>query len=346
MAEKTMSNDRIRNQVIHSLSSGPKTFWEIFNRQDGTLKELYLTLNKLMKNNIIKREGEKFYLNDRIQIKSYPDPRCEHCRGGVQIKGEYEKILQIYKSIVKNRPLPSVEYDQGFISSEDAVRRAIFMYERGDIENKAIFILGDDDLVSIAIGLLGVAQKITVLEIDKRLIDFINDVSKEYNLNIKTINHDVIDSFPKKEMNKYDTFLTDPVETLQGFILFIYRCMQALKKKNSAGYFGLTHIEANLEKWHHIQKFILSTGMVITDIIRDFSYYPEDENQWIENYNHYLINKKLKIGIPNTNWFRSSFFRVEAYDKIKLKKLPRLKSTHELYVDDEAWCTVEHNSWK
>ncbi|CUS84318.1 hypothetical protein JGI3_01387 [Candidatus Kryptobacter tengchongensis] len=341
-----MINERIKNQILRSLASGSKTFWEIVNRQDGTLKELYQTLNKLIKDNIIKRDGEKFYLNNQTSLKFYPDPRCEHCRGGIEIKGEYQKIFETYKNIVKNRPLPSIEYDQGFISAEDAMRRAIFMYERGDIENKAVFILGDDDLVSIAIGLLGVSRKITVLEIDKRLTDFINDVSKEYNLNIKTITHDVLDSFPKKEMNKYDTFLTDPVETLEGFILFTYRCMQALKKRNSAGYFGLTHIEANLEKWYHIQKFILSTGMVITDIIRDFSYYPEDENQWVENYNHYLINKKLKIGIPNTNWFRSSFFRVEAYDKIKLKKHPRLKSTYKLYVDDEAWCTVENKNWK
>ena len=59
-------------------------------------------------------------------------------------------------------------------------------------------------------------KKITVLEIDKRLTDFINDVSKEYDLYITTITHDVLDSFPRKEMNKYDTFLTDPVETLQG----------------------------------------------------------------------------------------------------------------------------------
>lgn len=341
-----MAGNKIKNQILRALSSGEKTFWEIVNRQDGTLKEAYQAIRKLLKDNLIKREGEKFYLNGQILIKSYPDPRCEHCRGGIQIKGEYLKIFETYKNIVKNRPLPSIEYDQGFISAEDAIRRAIFMYERGDLEDKAIFILGDDDLVSIAIGLLGVAKKITVLEIDKRLTDFINDVSKEHDLNITTITHDVLDSFPKKEMNKYDTFLTDPVETLQGFILFIYRCMQALKKRNSVGYFGLTHIEANLEKWHHIQKFILSTGMVITDIIRDFSYYPEDENQWIENYNHYLINKKLKIGVPNTNWFRSSFFRVEAYDKIKLKKLPQVKSIHDLYVDDEAWCTVEYDSWK
>ena len=149
-------------------------------------------------------------------------------------------------------------------------------------------------------------KKITVLEIDKRLTDFINDVSKEYDLNKTTITHDVLDSFPRKEMNKYDTFLTDPVETLQGFILFIYRRMQALKKRNSAGYFGLTHIEANLEKWYHIQRIILSTGMVITDIIRDFSYYPEDENQWIENYNHYLINKKLKIDKRLTDFINDS----------------------------------------
>lgn len=340
-----MADERIERQVLRVLSTGPKTFWEIVNRQDGTLKELYQTLNKLLKKKLIKRDGEFFYLNGQAPLKVFPDPRCENCRGGIQIKGEYLKIFETYKEIVKSRPLPSIEFDQGFISAEDAVRRAIFMYERGDVEGKSIFILGDDDLVSIAIGLLGVAEKITVLEIDKRLTDFINDVSRKYNLNISTIAHDVLDSFPRREMNKYDTFLTDPVETLQGFIIFIYRCMQALKKRRSVGYFGLTHIEANLEKWYHIQKFILSTGMVITDILRDFSYYPEDENQWNENYQHYLINKKLKIGLPNVNWFRSSFFRIEAYDKIKLRKLPRLKSAHKLYVDDEAWCTVEYEKW-
>ncbi|CUU02687.1 hypothetical protein JGI2_00878, partial [Candidatus Kryptobacter tengchongensis] len=105
-----MINERIKNQILRSLASGSKTFWEIVNRQDGTLKELYQTLNKLIKDNIIKRDGEKFYLNNQTSLKFYPDPRCEHCRGGIEIKGEYQKIFETYKNIVKNRPLPSIEY--------------------------------------------------------------------------------------------------------------------------------------------------------------------------------------------------------------------------------------------
>lgn len=300
----------------------------------------------MAKRGIVKRENDHFKLVTKPQIKSYPDPRCEHCRGGIQIKGIYQEIYQEYKKIVEKRPLPSLDYDQGFISAKDAIRRAIFMYERGDLEGKSIFILGDDDLVSIAIGLLRTAKKITVLEIDQRLVDFISNASDKYNLNITVKTHDALESFPKSEMNKYDTFLTDPVETLEGFIIFLYRCMQALKKKNSAGYFGLTHLEASLEKWYKIEQFILSTGMVITDIIRDFSYYPEDENKWTPNYELYPITKKLKISPAKNDWFRSSFFRLEAVQSIKLKALPKVKSYRDLYIDGEAWATVELEKWK
>lgn len=87
------------------------------------------------------------------------------------------------------------------------------------------------------IGLLGGAKQITVFDIDQRLIDFINEKSREYNLPIDAYCQDLTKGISDEFENKFDVFLTDPTPNGTCFKLFLSIGLKLLKKdKKGIGY--------------------------------------------------------------------------------------------------------------
>jgi hypothetical protein len=317
------------------------SIWELLSLQDGSLPEFYKTIKEMERENIIKIENGKVFLNieenflkNISKIKSH-NVRCNSCEGtGYIALSEIEKE---YREIVKNRPKPIQEFDQGYISPEGVLRRVSFIFERGDLLDTSIFIVGDDDLLSIAAGLTGLPSKIIAVDIDERIIDFINKVSKKYKLNIEASIYDVQQPLSKELRKKFDVFISDPVETFPGIKLFLSRGVSALKGVGSSGYFGLTTLEASMKKWYKIQKLLHKMGFVITDIRRKFSVYGGKEN-FIRYQDKMPIVKKLGVEI-DYDWYYSSFYRIEAIKDPVPAVTGRSVITKDMYIDNESWAT-------
>jgi predicted methyltransferase len=95
---------------------------------------------------------------------------CPTCNAtGVRPRGWLKDIMPEYEQLAKGRPEVTAEFDQGVVPLEKNLDRIAYIYERGDLENKSIFILGDDDILSIGLALTGKCKRITVVEIDKRV---------------------------------------------------------------------------------------------------------------------------------------------------------------------------------
>jgi predicted methyltransferase len=333
---------RTENQVLRALKEGPKTFWELINDQDAHIAGFYQTLQKLLEKGEIAYRDHRFFLLKDKGIRKKIETLCLTCGMGVEIKGPFQEIYHRFLEATENRPPPLEDFDQGFVRPIDTIKRMAFIYERGDLEGTTIFILGDDDLLSIAMGLTGMAQAITVVEIDERLTSFIQDFCKVEGItNITVRKYNVLEDLPPEEVNRYNMFVTDPVETRRGFKLFVGRCISALKRPGSSGYIGLTHREASLKKWAHFQRFFLDSGMVVTDILRNLATYPEKENQFEHFYETYEIMKKMDLPIPHVDWYKSSFVRIEAVEAPKIH-IPPVKDFQELYFDEESWATPGH----
>ena len=334
--------DRIENQILRTLKREPQTFWQLINRQDAHIVEFIEVLKRLMDRGIVSYQNHRFYLARDVDIQEEKETRCSTCEVGIEIKDYFKEILEEFLAVTKSRPLPTSKYDQGFIRPIDTIKRLAFMYQRGDIEGMDIFILGDDDLLSVAIALTGMARSITVVEIDERINRFIIDFCEKRGIdNVHVKRYNVIDELPEEARGRFDVFVTDPVETYTGLFLFVARCMEALKGKGSAGYMGFTHLEASLKKWWKFERFVVEANMVITDIVRDYTYYPENENQWRHFYESYEVMKKFDLPIPEVDWYRSSFVRFEAIDDVKVPQVKAPKDLRELYFDEESWATPE-----
>jgi len=329
--------NRIARQIISFLSAGRASIWEIIDWQDASLPEFFEIFHELEKEGIIKLHNGMVELTEKgksIAGKIIQRFKCERC-DGTGYKG-VDEIKEKYVEILKNRPQPIEKYDQGYISVSSALRKLSFMIERGDAYG-SIFVAGDDDLFSIALALTEIPEKIFVVDIDERLIEYINKVAEEENLRIEAEVQD-LQKDNEELKKKFDVFVTDPVETLPGIKLFLSRCVASLKGIGCSGYFGLTTLEASRKKWYEIQKMLYEMGFVITDIRRQFQVYPDDGSNFFRYQEKLPIVQKLNIK-SDYNWYKSALYRIEAVKEPKPLIEGDVEFGEAVYKDDESWAT-------
>ncbi|MGI9951222.1 bis-aminopropyl spermidine synthase family protein [Moorellaceae bacterium AZ2] len=267
----------------------------------------------------------------RQGIKARRDFNCPACLGrGVTWQG-LQGVYRRFVEITDRRPQPIKEYDQGFVTAETTVSRVALMADRGDLEGKRLLVLGDDDLVSLAAGLSGMPEEVVVLEIDDRLIDFINEVARENNLRVTACRYDFRQKLPGEYVGSFHTFATDPPETIEALEVCLGRGLLSLRGEGCAGYFGLTHAESSLRKWNELQQLLVGKFKVtITDIIDDFNHYV--------NWEYLLPSLKKSLPFlrvpPRTNWYRSAMYRIQTLGTVE--GLKNEAADCELYVDREA----------
>lgn len=336
---------RTEIQILRKLKTSDLNLWQIINIQDEDIKETLETLKNLHSKHMIEFEGDLVHLSSKgmktleaLGIRHYIDTKCNSCKGkGFLVTDFFKDNLDVFERIFLNRPSETAEFDQGVVPPENSLRRVEFLYERGDLEHRKIILLGDDDLTSIALALTQMPEEVFVIEIDERIVDYINEVSKKYNLRLAAKQYNAVKPLPEKLLGNYDVFLTDPVETVKGTLLFVSRCAQALKGVGSSGYFGLSHYESSLRKWIEIEKGLLEIGFVITDILRDFNEYLLTGERILEEGFLVVKESPVKVLAPQYPWYRSTFFRLQLVSNFKPFIEGEIEWDRSLYFDDDTF---------
>jgi len=330
--------ERTKYQILRALHKKPRSFWELIRSQDSDLSEATRTIGLMLAENQITfdKKSRKFSVGEPAEILLVNNGFCSTCEGkGIILDGRFEETLARFLELTTERPPPVVEYNQGIIHPRDLALKAAFMHHRGDLEGRSIVLIGDDDLFSIFLALLGLACHLTVLEIDDRLIRYVNEKAERNSLPIMARRYDVKVSLPGDLRAACDAFVTEPPEGLKGMLLFLRRAIDALTMRGS-GYFGLTTLESSLPKWLAIQKFLVENGTVITDLLRNFSLYPEIGDP-VKNYEEFPISQEFPVnpGPPDMDYFRSSLIRIEKTDR------KTVEENEGFYTDDDTWVTVD-----
>jgi len=221
---------------------------------------------------VLTSKGEE-YVKTVLGLSIRESLLCKSCSGRtIIIKDQFRNVLEKMNEYAKLRPRPYTWLDQAFCTPETAVLRALFMLESGDVEGRRIIFLGDDDLTSIATGLLRVSERITVIDIDDRLLKLIDQVSKREGINIECVHHDLRQPLPDELKNSHDVVFTDPPYTIQGLKLFISRGIDALiKRKRATIYLSFAHKPP--EEMLSIQAAINEMGLFIQELIPRFNRY-------------------------------------------------------------------------
>jgi len=315
-----------------------KNPWDVIDKSDFPVPAVFESIKALEKIRLVSVSGNGFYLTDEGKnvaksLHSVDDLSCKTCEGRGIILEKFSEIRNKFLKIQKRRPAPLRKFDQGYVTPSTTLSRFALAYERGDIHGKEIFVLGDDDLISIVLGISRLPKRITVVEIDNRLTDFIQETGVKEGFKVDVHTFDLRRSIPRDHRNKYDTFFTDPPETLQAADAFIGRGIATLSQPGSAGYLGFTRREASLTKWYELQKMLLKYKIVFTDIIHNFNEYinwgyEEETRAWR------LSPSKVK---PNKNWYRSALYRLETLEGFRGNN--RDYGNENIYEDHESSTT-------
>lgn len=216
---------------------------------------------------IVSEKGEKFIKENKPYFF-----RC-NCNIGFKIPKE---ILLKAKEYCKLRVVPNIEIDQCPTTPEDLAQRIAFMYENGDLDDKRILCIGDNDLASLIMCEIAKPKEIAVIDIDDRVLRNIKDLAEKRKWPIKTKKFDIRklsqDNYPRNLENYFDIFQTDPPYTEVGFKYYLSLGMIALKRHGIA-YIVAPHM--NLENWsdellYEIEKFLLEHGFFVTEILPSF----------------------------------------------------------------------------
>lgn len=151
-----------------------------------------------------------------------------------------EEVLALLEKLFTLRPTANVQIDQSKCTPETSLRRAVLCLKHYALIGKKILLIGDDDLVSVSIGLLlqrlfpsgdHSTTRVDVLDIDERFLRYIEAIAEEHGLPIQCRQVDFREPLPENLHGQYDCFFTDPPYTLQGMGLFVSRGIQALKRE-------------------------------------------------------------------------------------------------------------------
>lgn len=349
MKINTENISKTEHIILRTLSESSKTYWDLLRESFDTAANTITSIKDLLNNKMIEYSNNTFHLTEEgkkvlksISKMEYKQVKCKYCNGNGLDLSIFKEILRDFEQIIKDRPKAIPEFDQGVVSLETVVSRIAFMYYKGDLENKNVVLIGDDDLTSIALAITKLPNRILVLEADKRIVDYINQKSNDLKLsNLEALCYNVEWKVDKNLRNSFDLFLTDPVETVQGITLFISRGASMLKE-NGVTYFGLTHLEASYKKWYKIHKNLYEMNFVITDILDKFQLYELNPDDIVSK--GYRVSTEIGLDLPKPDkpWYNSAFHRLELIDKPNPLFDPdrEYKLERGLYYDDEAYVTL------
>ncbi len=297
--EGDRSLDALEFQILRTASSHPRTLWELLSTVDGTIRDIYAACRRLQ------QKGWLLWHNNRIQTAKLPQEIARAFRV------DFRALEQKLRKLSAHAPKPTTDYFQEPIIPEDVVRRVSFVWERGDLFQREILVLGDDDLFSLVAALTRLPRRIVVADIDDRVITFIQQTATQLKLPIEAFVYNVAEPLPQGLRRQFDVFLMDPVETLKGFSAWLSRGLSGLRHPGVV-YFGLTELECPIRYWYRFERLLLESGLALTDILRGFSRYRNaslsDPEKWTRS--KLVREAPFPARAEEQNyWYRSSFCR-------------------------------------
>jgi predicted methyltransferase len=214
--------------------------------------------------------GQRF-VESALGLGVTHDMTCPACGGrGIVIPAELRAAVDRLAAIVADAPPVDVTLDQCPCTPDTAMLRALLMQKNGALEGRRVLILGDDDSLSVAIGLAGRAfgrgdltRGVTVVESDPRRVAFLRAAAASDEIAIEVVEHDLRHPLPSRLTRAFDVLATDPPYTLAGARLFLGRGAEALAG-DGACYFS---------QLAELQRIFLDLGFVVRALHQGFNRY-------------------------------------------------------------------------
>ncbi len=162
------------------------------------------------------RDGERYVLTEPVdEPAGVPDQRV---------------LAATMAEIAAGLPAPAYDLDHVPARPATMAARAGYFAERYALAGATVLCVGDHDLTSVAIALTEPSSEVLVVDIDQRILGYIEQVAAERGLPITTAFADLRLGLPASFAGAADLVFTDPPYTPDGVGLFLTRGLQGLRR--------------------------------------------------------------------------------------------------------------------
>jgi predicted methyltransferase len=161
---------------------------------------------------------------------------CPECDGrGTVVPPELAGLTTELQLIADGMPGAKAELDQTHCTVDTKLGRVLRLHQARALAGQRILLLGDDDLISVAIArfaaLTGSAtaiRRLAVVDTDAEILSWIDQHVASTGTAVETVQHDLRLPLPPSLAGAFDVVLTDPPYTVAGAELFLSRAVMAL----------------------------------------------------------------------------------------------------------------------
>lgn len=315
-------------------------------------------INILVEKNLIAKSelGVQFwehsmkFIEETFKFYGFGITSCPTCKGQpAYTTPRIDILFETLNPLFEERPSVDTTFDQSKNTVETAIHRALYFYNLGAIEGKDVLFIGDDDFSSVALGNLYriffpeepniIARSITVIDIDDRILNKINDMFSRNNLKVNCIKYNLKDPIPKELLHKFDTVITDPPYSPNGIKLFISRALSMIKTDGDYEFnkdIFLSFAHRSSPRTVEFQKLLCNMDLAMMEIIPKFNKYEGSEvlgNQ--TQMIHIKTTKTSKPLIKDSETFSEPMYTGETHPYIRKYKCMDCGSIIEVGADKE-----------
>lgn len=234
--------------------------------------------NELRKRGVVDRTRPiRLTAQARAQLaQKHLDARCPHCGGlGLLAPSELSALADELEPVAAGAPQARLDLDQTHCTVTTKIHRVLKLHEAGALDGASIVLLGDDDLISVAIArfgkLTGIAVKaVTVIDTDASVLAWIGKHTA--GMNVRLVEHDLRQPLPPELVGTHDVACTDPPYTVPGAELFLSRAVSALRPRPGRHVFFSFGARRPAELLS-TQRIIADLGLVVRSLTPNFNSY-------------------------------------------------------------------------
>ncbi len=206
------------------------------------------------------------------------EAECPCCDGlGQRIPDELAALTAELEPTAAGAPQARMELDQTHCTVATKIHRVLRLHEAGALDGRRILLLGDDDLIAVAIArfarLTGAAVgPLTVIDTDPAVLAWIGEQVSGTAVQVRLVEHDLRQPLPAGLASAFDVACTDPPYTVPGAELFLSRALAALEQRPGQHVFFSFGARRPAETLA-TQRLIADLGLVVRSLTPNFNSY-------------------------------------------------------------------------
>ncbi|MFJ1804852.1 MULTISPECIES: GNAT family N-acetyltransferase [unclassified Streptomyces] len=207
------------------------------------------------------------------------DATCGTCDGReLVIPDVLDEAVRRLRALMESGPAADMAIDQSHCTAETKVRRVLALLAAGALPGGSLLLIGDDDLVSLAVAVVGdvlggpIVEQVTVVDISPEILDYIQKVSAGLGTRVETVRHDLRLPLPAELHRQHDVAMTDPPYTPEGARLFLSRAVEGLRPGPAHSVF-FSFGGKSPDEMLEVQREIMGLGLITNGYIRNFNEY-------------------------------------------------------------------------